>query len=276
MTSTAHDELRDLSGLYVLGALTADERATFEEHLRSCAECKAEIVSLGPVVGALALAVPRLEAPADLRPRLLSQVSGRAPSATIPVERPDPAVRWADVAGWLAAAAAIFVAVVLAGYSVRLRDRVTRLEGQLTEMTLQAVMADRQVTEIRRTAAEARSTLGILAAPDLARVELAGQKVAPRARARAFWSRARGLVFTATDLPPLPAGKVYQLWVVTRQAPISAGLLTPDTAGQITAVIETPPDLPSPIAMAVTLEPAGGVPAPTGDKYLVGVPAAGL
>ena len=29
-------------------------------------------------------------------------------------------------------------------------------------------------------------------------------------------------------------------------------------------------DLPKPVAMAVTLEPEGGVPAPTGDKYLVG------
>ena len=30
-------------------------------------------------------------------------------------------------------------------------------------------------------------------------------------------------------------------------------------------------DLPKPVAMAVTLEPEGGVPAPTGEKYLVGV-----
>jgi anti-sigma-K factor RskA len=34
----------------------------------------------------------------------------------------------------------------------------------------------------------------------------------------------------------------------------------------------TPPNTPAQVAaLAVTLEPAGGVPAPTGDKYLVGL-----
>jgi hypothetical protein len=36
-------------------------------------------------------------------------------------------------------------------------------------------------------------------------------------------------------------------------------------------MIETPTDIPKPIGMAVTLEPEGGVPSPTGDKYLVGL-----
>jgi len=112
----------------------------------------------------------------------------------------------------------------------------------------------------------------ILAAPDLARIDLAGQPAAPSASARALWSRSRGLVFTASNLPPLPAGRVYQLWVLSSQpAPMSAGLLKPDFAGNITATIATPPDMPQPVAMAVTLEPDGGVPAPTGDKYLVGL-----
>jgi hypothetical protein len=39
---------------------------------------------------------------------------------------------------------------------------------------------------------------------------------------------------------------------------------------------ETPLDIGTPIAMAVTVEPLGGVPAPTGDKYLIGVPSAGI
>ncbi len=53
--------------------------------------------------------------------------------------------------------------------------------------------------------------------------------------------------------------------------PISTGLLKPDASGRVDAVFETPVDLPRPTAMAVTIEPEGGVPAPTGDKYLVGL-----
>ena len=110
------------------------------------------------------------------------------------------------------------------------------------------------------------------AAPDLARIDLAGQPAAPQASARAFWSRSRGLVFTASNLPAPPAGRTYQLWILTAQpAPVSAGLLKPDANGRVNAVFETPADLPKPTAMAVTIEPDGGVPAPTGDKYLVGL-----
>src|SRR5262249_39968240 len=108
--------------------------------------------------------------------------------------------------------------------------------------------------------------------PDLARIDLAGQAAAPSASARALWSRSRGLVFTASNLPPLPAGRVYQLWVLTSQpAPMSAGLLRPDAGGGVPATIATPAAMPQPRAMAVTLEPDGGVPAPTGDKSLVGL-----
>src|SRR5689334_18069142 len=36
MTDAQHDELREASGLYVLGALEGDERAAFEAHLATC------------------------------------------------------------------------------------------------------------------------------------------------------------------------------------------------------------------------------------------------
>ena len=105
---------------------------------------------------------------------------------------------------------------------------------------------------------------------DVRRVDLAGQPVAPAASARAFWSRSRGLVITASNLPPLPPGRIYQLWFVTARAAVSAGLLTPDDRGGLTSTLSTRPDVPDPVALAVTLEPEGGRPAPTGDKYLVG------
>ena len=61
-----------------------------------------------------------------------------------------------------------------------------------------------------------------------------------------------------------------------RRRPISVGLLAPDASGGGTAFFSAPPDMPDPLAMAVTLEPAGGGPAPTGDRYLVGAPGAAL
>src|SRR5947208_100490 len=81
-------------------------------------------------------------------------------------------------------------------------------------------------------AADLQAPLAVLTAPDVRQIRLAGQPVAPNAAARVYWSRSRGLVFTGTNLPKAPAGRIYQLWFVTPNAAISAGLLNPDDSGR--------------------------------------------
>ena len=160
-------------------------------------------------------------------------------------------------------------------YTVQLRQRSAGPETELRDTRLRADAAQLQMADAQRTAAGAQSAVAILTAADVARVDLAGQQPSPNASARAFWSRSRGMVFNASNLPPVPAGQTYQLWVVTAKGPISAGLLTPDAQGSVSAVFSTPADIPQPVAMAVTLEKAGGVPAPLGDRYLIGTVGGG-
>jgi anti-sigma-K factor RskA len=270
MSSTEHDELREQAELYVLGALAPADREAFETHLASCADCTAHVKSLSPVTQALAYAAPQHEPPPALRARVITSVSG-SPLKAAPVPRPI-AARPSATLPWLAAAASLVFAAALGMYAANLRSRIGALELRLQEATERAAAGERQLAELRRVNADARSQLAILVAPDLQRIDLAGQPRAPQASARAFWSRSRGLVFTASNLPAVPPGKTYQLWVLTKQpAPISAGLFKPDPQGRVAALFETPPDLPQPIGMAVTIEPDGGVPSPTGDKYLAGL-----
>ena len=68
----------------------------------------------------------------------------------------------------------------------------------------------------------------------------------------------------------MPGDKAYQLWFVTTTGPVSASVFTPDNQGSAEIVAGINPAMAQPTAMAVTLEPAGGVPAPTGSMYLVG------
>ena len=250
---STHDELKANAAGYVLGSLDPEERRAFESHLAGCAECSAEVASLRPVVGALAVAVPQVTPRAELRDRILSATEAEARQGAGLKTRPDTVHDRKSPGAliWLPLAAAIVIAIGAAVYVVRLQ---------------------RQMGELQARFDQAQATTAVLAAPDLARIDLQGQPVAPDARARALWSRSRGLVFTAANLPPAPAGKSYQVWVVTAQAPISAGLLTPDSSGVGTQYYMTPSDIAPPVAVAVTLEPAGGVPAPTGERYLVGMP----
>jgi anti-sigma-K factor RskA len=255
--SSNHEALRDQIGLYVLGSLSAGERKAFEAHLAGCDECVAEVHALQQPLEALAASAPPAEPSAAVRARVLASVSHRRST-----------VAWPQ----LAMAASLVLVAALGSYSWQLRGRVQSLEARLHEALLLVARSDGQLAQARLVADDAQRKLGVLAAPDVAHVVLKGQTVAPQASARALWSRSRGLVFAATNLPPPSAGRTYQLWILAgRNPPISNGwLFKTDPNGSATTLFDTPIDLPAPTAMAVTIEPEGGRPSPTGAMYLVG------
>jgi anti-sigma-K factor RskA len=254
-----HDALRELIPLHAIGALTGAEREALESHLARCADCAAELRAFAPVGMALAQIAPQVDPPATLRAAILAAAQ---PRKTARVSTP--------ILPWLAAAAMLVITAGMGFYVASLQRRIRALEGDLRAALLRVDDSERRVNVALRAAADAQTPLAVLTAPDVRRIDLAGQQAAPSASARAFWSRSRGLVITAANLPPLPAGRIYQLWFVARPAPVSAGLLRPDAGGSLTATFSTPPDVPNPTALAVTIEPEGGVPAPTGAMYLVG------
>jgi anti-sigma-K factor RskA len=267
-----HAAQRDAAGLYALGALAGADRDAFEAHLATCEECAAEVRSLGAVVHALPYAAPQVDPPAALRARVLAAAgdpnsSSRGTAAVTPM----PAGSSSFAApGWLAAAALVLLTLGLGAYTVNVRQRVGGLETQLGEALARLDRSEQQLAEAVRASERAQSRLAVLTAPDLRQVSLAGQPAAPRAAGRALWSRTNGLLFAANDLPPLPAGRIYQVWFLTPGAPVSAGLVRPDANGRVTASFDTPAGTPEPTGVAVSIEPEAGVPAPTGALYLAG------
>ena len=263
-THDAHAAFLESASLYAVHALPDDERRAFEEHLRTCAVCAQELRSFDVAVAALSRGVPQLDPRVSLREAI---VASRERAPRMP-DRARSASRWGS--GWLAAAAILVAAIGLALYTATLRQEITGLRQQLRLALVRLDQADRRLDVATQSVNASQLRIAVLIAPDLARIDLAAQPPAPQAVGRAFWSRARGLVFTASALPPPPAGRTYQVWVITANRPISAGTANPDDRGTITAFFATPPDIPVPVAMAVTDEPEGGVPSPTGNRYLVG------
>jgi hypothetical protein len=254
------------------------EYAEFRAHLSECAVCASTVRSLLPVVGALAHAAPPADPPESLRSRVLERVRSvdEGQPLSIPKEEGRAVFRTAKrratfLPVWLPVAAALVLAVGLGVDAVRLRERIGSLEQRVRDISARANASERELTSVRQSASEAQTLVVVLASSDLVRVDLAGQPSAPQAQARAFWSRSRGLILTASNLPPLPVGRTYQVWIVTPDAPVSAGLLRPGERGDVHAVFATPRDIARVAAVAVTIEPEGGVPAPTGEKYLVGL-----
>jgi anti-sigma-K factor RskA len=241
---SSHDELGESAALYALGALTGVDRQAFEAHLKSCAICAEDVRTFTAVADRLAYAAPAADPPPRLRQRVLASLSTRTAAAS--------AGTW----GWLAAAAMLVISVGLVIYTTSLRERIRALE--------------QQVADALRSTEAARVRLAVLTAPDLTDVALTGQSPAPRASGRALWSRSRGLVFAASSLPPLPAGRTYQLWYLTSGPPVSAGVFEPEADGRAIGFFQTPDLGAPPSGFAVSLEPDGGVPAPTGAIYLAG------
>ena len=266
--SLTHDD-QALAASYVLDALDEAERRAFEAHLATCPACSDEVRSLSRVVDGLAFAVPQQTPRPELRSRVLAVLADGPRSDQLAGREPAPRLKVRD---WLPLAAAVVLAIGLGLYALQLQRRVSTLEARVAEAERQVQTAQGATLQARRAADQAQTAMAVLAAPDMVRIDLSGQPSAPQATARALWSRNRGMVFTATNLPLAPAGRAYQVWVVTADAPVSAGLLTLDSSGRAAVFFSTPADIAPPVAIAVTLEPAGGVTAPTGDRYLVGRP----
>jgi anti-sigma-K factor RskA len=259
-----HDALRELTGAYALGALNDEEKRALEAHLASCAECAAEVRAFGDVARGLNHAVPQVDPPSSLRGRVVAQVEHVASRSPAPAVSPARSARRSSSAGWLALAASL-VAAVLGFYALSLRNRVQDLEAQLVGERQRAAMAEERVRTVQLRAANLERASEILGAADVTGVQLKGGGPAPAASGRAFVSRSKGVVFTAQNLPPLEAGKTYQLWIVTANGPVDAGIFAPESSG--IASLITALNVPSAVAVAVTVEAAGGVPQPTNDRY---------
>ena len=68
------------------------------------------------------------------------------------------------------------------------------------------------------------------------------------------------------DLPPAPAGKTWEAWVIRGDTPVRAGIT--DERGLVTLTLSAP--VAAGDTVAVTPEPAGGLDAPTGTPVLAG------
>lgn len=221
---TGHVHL--LAGAYALDALPDDERAFFERHLVTCGSCGHDVDGYRETAGELAKAAAQA-APPGLRARVLAAVAASRQSPARPGAggRRMPDRLLATVAGVLAAAL-----LSLGGLSVFL------------EQTRQ-------------------DTTAVTIAPEFLAVAESVALDAPEGVEVTFLHSGDEGYLVVTGLDELGATQDYQLWLFHDGAPVAAGVF--DTDGGRTAVqVEAP--VRDAELIAVTAEPAGGLPAPSG------------
>lgn len=110
----------------------------------------------------------------------------------------------------------------------------------------------------------------LLAASDTITIRLAQQPGMPAGSAQVSYNPKTGMLMYDGALAPAPANKSYQLWLVPANGkPISAGVFNPALGLPDHWMIGLPAGT-APKAFAVSLEPVGGMPQPTGPMVLVG------
>lgn len=266
-------------------ALDGLEAEAVRAHLAGCDECRRELESLRETAASLAYAAPVVpldaERSARLRARLVARAAadrgdarpapmadasphraeGADGAGVIPISRARE--RRGVGAGWLAAAAAVLLLIGVGAYAARMKGRYDALSDQYASLD-----ADR--AQLAHALARRDSTVEALSGPGVQVIDLAStQRRAPGGRM--FWDPATARwTFFAHHLPMLRADRDYQLWLITAAGPVSAGTFKPTPEGQATvqATYALPRDQLK--AVAVTEEPAGGLPKPSGQPLILG------
>ena len=281
MRNLTCDEVRELAGAYVLGALDAADSGAVRAHLVGHEDAHPEVAELGSVIPALFEIVPIVEPPAGLKDRIMAAAAadlaarGGAAATTpaapaAPVARPT-AERTSPVAApvafptaeeraerragtststWLLRIAAVLVIGALGSWNLLLQNQLGDAQAY-----------ERNVAAVLDAAAEPGSLTAVLASDGtgsgLASVQEDGD-----------------LAIAMRDLAPTTGDSVYEAWVIGADGvPVPVGNFRVGETG--IGFLEAG-GLPAAegITLALTLEPGPGATTPTMPIISAGVAGA--
>ena len=267
-----------------------------------CPHCRAELAAVQETIGSYAVAMAEAESlatpPSASRERLLEAVGqpgtagddlyaartyaartsaephqpASAPLASISSAAPGRAVaasqprsrRGATAAAWIGWAVAATMALT-----------ATHFYQQSRSLRLGLATQQDQIARLSVERARAREVVSALTDRSAQRVTLtlAKSSAPPQPTGRATYLASKGtLIFLASHLDPLPAGKTYELWVIPASgaAPVAAGTFRPDERGNANVVTARLEGTGAAKALGVTIEASGGSSTPTLPILLAG------
>jgi anti-sigma-K factor RskA len=272
------DEVKELAPLYVIGALDEKTAHDLEASLDGATAEQRRVVARWIDVAALLPQALPLQTPPDhvkelvlnriaeeaqqtpieiaVEESTLKEMAERAEDNVLPFFQSRPAeprtARWVLVA---ATALLTFTSAYLFNQNSNLASERDHVARERDDLSRELATSRRQVDDIVSSKTKV--------------IEMTGDE-APEANAKVVWDKkAQKWVLYIFDLPEAPSDKDYQLWYVTKNSKISAAVFRPDGQGRTVLRVTLPPEALSGLAAtAVTLEPKGGSPQPTGKFYL--------
>ena len=227
------NELREHYELYAMGLSEEPERSEIRAHLqRQCEVCMQEVKRSRQMLAQLGgMATPAAPS-AGLRRRILASAGGT-----------ESRFGWAP---FLAAALglALFAAVYFGGRERDLAKELARVRETNRQQTIEL--------------AGVNQAFSILTGQDTV-VTVFGEGQ-PKPKGKVFVSPSQGVVLIASNLPPAPAGKAYEMWIIKDGVAKAAGMFQTAPDGSAMHVQRGAANTD---AVAVTLENEAGADQPT-------------
>jgi anti-sigma-K factor RskA len=250
-------EYEDQIALYSLGLLESAELREIEEHLtEGCEICAAMLSDSDTVFTNLPLCIEDAPLPEDLEKKILGRLEAREPVR----EKSSVFDFWKSLSPmWLNLGAAVSLAAIifLLVTNISLRNELKLQQQNLTELEARL---DKE-----------KEMIAFIMNPGVNKVELGSKMPDVNASGRIYWDKEKDKgLFLVSSIPMPKKGMTYQLWAIEDGKPVSMGVFDVDPSGNSMMELKPMPEHDGPMQFAVTLEPAGGMPQPTGDMYLYG------
>jgi len=268
-------EFEELSGAFVLGAVTAEEREAAQLHLAQCKACARLYQELRSVVALLPLSVPQVTPPATLEPRVLAAIrreAGISARSAQHVQTATPERQQRRKRSWatrLLAVAVVLLLTLLGGLSLLAYS----LENQLTSTGQRVINIGQQLANTKQQLTYIEQQLVSVSPHQMAIIT--GTAIVKGATGELFYLPQQNItVLVMHGLPQLQGSHVYQGWLLFVQGKKimsikSVGLLT--MQGD-TASVSFPGNVISYNTAAISREPgpAPSLKAPAGPVVAAG------
>ena len=242
-----HADFKDMVPARALSALDAEEARALDNHLDECAECRRELRDWEETAAAMAISTNPVEPSPKVREQLLTEIRKDLETPEVIPFRSAQRNLWTSFGSLGAMAAVVLVTALIVGLIVLWREYRSAQE------------------ELARS----QEFLQLVATPGARVTELSGVDLGAGATAKIVYDNSGHAMLMANKLPDVPEGKAYQLWfIVGNNPPMPGKTFVPDSAGKGMMKDEMPRAALRSAVFAITIEPAGGVSAPTGPIYL--------
>jgi anti-sigma-K factor RskA len=268
-----HQDYQELLESHALDALEPSEVRVLEEHLKTCAECGAELIRLRDAASLLAHAATPAAPGPEVRGRIMAAITTKQRDQPVapPSARVVPLKARAERNIWtigLRLAAGVALVALLIGVMVLWR-RDVKMRQEVAQLSREVNTQQHELVRDRDVLGRQREALALLNSPTAKKMELAGTQTQGARGTFVYDQKTGRAILMAEGLPATSADKAYEVWFIPKgHSPMPGKIFTVDASGHAMLPTQMPAEAMDGATVAITLEPKKGSAIPTGAIYL--------